>query len=212
MRNRTCQVENSLCLTGQKIKQTSKKLVSKLFLPVQCLVTQNLSRAARNFHLKCELGVFFWFQGCAKHPQFAFGVQFRRIQSTLSQFYLLGLWVELWSDVLFSFVPTPFRALPKRSCDFQLLCQCKWRKSGAGCQAPWDAVKSAPAEAEKCLRIRMLWLLIARLQGPSESNKIPCSISAQWKAVPYRVAESGTWSRLVQPLRGPGIFPSSSQM
>lgn len=36
-------------LTGQKIKHTLKKLVSKLFLPVQCLVTQNLSRAAKIF-------------------------------------------------------------------------------------------------------------------------------------------------------------------
>lgn len=26
-------------------------------------------------------------------------------------------------------------------------------------------------ELEKCLRMRVLWLLIARLEGPSESNK-----------------------------------------
>lgn len=56
-----------------------------------------------------------------------------QIQSTLSQFCLLGLWVELQSDALFSFVLKPFRALSKRHRAFQLLCQRKWPKYSAGC-------------------------------------------------------------------------------
>lgn len=112
--------------TKNKTHIKKKKLVSKLFLPVQCLVTQNLSRAARNFHLKCDFGVFLWFQGYTEYP-LAFEVQFQ-IQSMLSQFCLLGLWVELRSDALFSLVPKPFRALSKRRSAFQLLCQRKWPK------------------------------------------------------------------------------------
>lgn len=73
--------------TENKTNIKKKKWVSKLFLPVQCLVTQNLSRAARNFHLKCDFGVFCWFQGYTEYP-LAFEVQFQRIQSTLSQFCL----------------------------------------------------------------------------------------------------------------------------
>lgn len=64
-------------------------------------------------------------------------------------------------------------------------------------------------ETEDCLRI--LWLLIARLEGPSESNSAPWSISILSKAVPKReVAEPGAWSQLVQPSmwsrHSPGIL------
>ena len=64
-------------------------------------------------------------------------------------------------------------------------------------------------ETEDCLRI--LWLLIARLEGPSESNSTPWSISILSKAVPKReVAEPGAWSQLVQPStwsrHSPGIL------
>lgn len=47
-------MENSLCLAEQKIKQTYKKIGQQVVLAIQCLVTQNLSRAARNFHLNWQ--------------------------------------------------------------------------------------------------------------------------------------------------------------
>ena len=64
-------------------------------------------------------------------------------------------------------------------------------------------------ETEDCLRI--LWLLIARLEGPSESNSTPWSISILSKAVPKReLAEPGAWRQLVQPSmwsrHSPGIL------
>lgn len=100
----------------------------------------NLSRAARNFHLKNELGVFF--QGCTKQPQCAFEVLLR-IERALSQFWVFELQGEFCSDVLFSSVARPFGARHKESSIFKLLCQREWLKSGAGCQATRDAVTAA---------------------------------------------------------------------
>ena len=40
--------------TENKTNIKKKKMVSKFFFAIQCLVTQNLSRPARNFHLNWE--------------------------------------------------------------------------------------------------------------------------------------------------------------
>lgn len=56
------------------------------------------------------------------------------------------------------------------------------------------------SETEKCLKMRMLWLLIAHLEGPVELNGTPHTIIyVLWKAAQMRVAESETWWQLVQP-------------
>lgn len=102
MRNRNCQVENSLCLAEQKRTQKLKKKKKNWSASCSCPYSAwwlYLSRTARNLHRKTELGVFF--QGCTKQPQCAFAVPLR-IERALSQFCLSELQGEFCSDVLFS--------------------------------------------------------------------------------------------------------------
>lgn len=90
--------------------------------------------------------------------------------TSLSQFCRFDLQGELRSD-LFSFVASPSRALLKRCSGFKLLCQWEWLERVLGVRLHEMPSAISTLEAEKCFKTRMLWLLIACLEGLLNQTK-----------------------------------------
>ena len=195
MRNRNCQVENSLCLTGQKIKHTLEKIGQQVVLACTVLGDSESVKSSKKFSSEVWLWSFLvvprihWistcFWGAIPNSEHIVSILPFRSLGRIAKWCFIFVCTQAFPST-FQEAPRLSAALPTQVAQVQC-----WV---LGCLRCYEI---STLETENCLRI--LWLLIARLEWPSESNSTPRSISILWKAVRKReFAESGTWSQLVQ--------------
>lgn len=199
--------KNSLCLTGQKIKHTLKKIGQQVVLACTVLGDSESVKSSQKFSSEVWLWSFLvvprihWistcFWGAIPNSEHVVSILPFRSLGRIAKWCFIFVCTQAFPST-FQEAPCLSAALPTRVA--QVEC---WV---LGCLRCYEI---STLETENCLKI--LWLLIVRLEGPSESNSTPRSISILWRAVRKReFAESGTWSQLVQPStwsrHSPGIL------